>query len=63
VLRVSVDGPVVRVWDARVVDMPPLVFTLAEWDAFVEGARLGEFDFAPRVSPMDDSVPLDDDEP
>lgn len=37
------DGQV-AVRNSRHADSPPLVFTGAEWDAFLRGARGGEFD-------------------
>ena len=37
------DGGEVAVRNSRVPDGPALVFTRAEWDAFVSGARDGEF--------------------
>jgi hypothetical protein len=38
-----VDGAI-AVRDSRNPDGPVLLFTPAEWDAFVEGAKDGEFD-------------------
>ena len=38
-----VDGGI-AVRDSRQPDGPVLLFTPAEWDAFVEGAKDGEFD-------------------
>jgi hypothetical protein len=33
-----------RMWDQSDPDGPVLVFTAAEWEAFLAGARAGEFD-------------------
>ena len=41
-----VDGQV-RLADANDPEGPVLVFTLGEWEAFVGGVRLGEFELAP----------------
>jgi hypothetical protein len=38
-----VDGAI-AVRDSKVPDGPALIFTPAEWDAFVGGAKDGEFD-------------------
>lgn len=38
-----VDGAI-AVRDSRTPDGPALIFTAAEWDAFVGGAKDGEFD-------------------
>lgn len=37
-------GDVVAVRDAKNATQAPLVFTKQEWDAFVQGVKLGEFD-------------------
>ena len=37
-------GEAVAVRDSRQPEGPVLLFTQAEWDAFVEGAKDGEFD-------------------
>jgi len=38
-----VDGAI-AVRDSKDVTIPPLIFTPGEWDAFVGGAKDGEFD-------------------
>ncbi|MEU3308759.1 DUF397 domain-containing protein [Nocardiopsis sp. NPDC006832] len=40
----SAEGEVFVVRDSKNPDAAPLVFTRAEWDAFVEGVKDGEFD-------------------
>jgi hypothetical protein len=40
----SLPGDEIGVRNSRHPDGPVLTFTPAEWDAFVGGARLGEFD-------------------
>lgn len=40
----SSDGEVFVVRDSKNPGVAPLVFTRAEWDAFVEGVKDGEFD-------------------
>ncbi len=42
------DGVAVR--DSKDRDGPVLSFTAAEWVAFLDGARNGEFDLLPRAS-------------
>jgi hypothetical protein len=39
-------GDRVLVRDSKDLDKPPMEFTVAEWTAFLDGARGGEFDFA-----------------
>jgi hypothetical protein len=46
-VRFDGDTRTVSLRDSKHPDQPPLVFTLAEWAAFVKGATAGEFD-APR---------------
>jgi hypothetical protein len=43
-VEVAFVGGAIVVRDARKPDGPQLVFTPNEWDAFVEGAKDGEFD-------------------
>lgn len=43
-------GDQVAVRNSRDADGPALVFTRAEWDAFLRGARGGEFDASAAVS-------------
>jgi len=43
------DGQI-AVRNSRDVDGPALVFTSAEWDAFLRGARGGEFDLSAAAS-------------
>jgi hypothetical protein len=62
-LRVSCDGESVSIWDTRVQDGEPLIFSRAEWTAFVEGIRRGEFDLVEEMEPDSDISSLDDDEP
>jgi hypothetical protein len=38
------DGGYVAVGDSKKVTSPALIFTSAEWEAFVESAKDGEFD-------------------
>ncbi len=40
----SCDGGTFYVRDSKDPDGPVLMFTSAEWDAFVKGAQAGEFD-------------------
>jgi hypothetical protein len=42
----GLDGPLIAVRDSKDPDGTVLAFTLSEWNAFVEGARNGEFDRA-----------------
>jgi Domain of unknown function (DUF397) len=44
-------GPVVAVRHSRHHHLPPLLFTAAEWDAFVRGVKDGEFD-VPAARPV-----------
>ncbi len=37
-------GSQVAVRDTKDRSLPPLIYTPAEWDAFVAGVRAGEFD-------------------
>jgi hypothetical protein len=39
-------GDMVDVRDSKDPDGPVLSFAPAEWEAFIEGARLGEFDLS-----------------
>jgi len=41
----------VAVRNSRFPDGPALVFTRAEWDAFILGARDGDFAFTPEAEP------------
>ena len=43
-VEVAFVGGAIIVRDSRTPDGPQLVFTPNEWDAFVEGAKDGEFD-------------------
>jgi hypothetical protein len=45
-VEVAVVGENVAVRDSKNPDGPALMFTLTEWDAFVRGAKRGEFDRA-----------------
>jgi hypothetical protein len=42
-VEVGTDGAEVLVRDSKDLTIPPLRFGAAEWDAFVEGVRAGEF--------------------
>lgn len=41
----------VGVRDSKNADGPVLVFTPAEWEAFIGGVKDGEFDLTPQVAP------------
>jgi hypothetical protein len=43
-VEVAFVGEAIAVRDAKNPDGPALIFTAAEWDAFVGGAKDGEFD-------------------
>ena len=43
-VEVAFVGPAIAVHDSMNPDGPALIFTAAEWDAFVGGAKDGEFD-------------------
>jgi uncharacterized protein DUF397 len=43
-VEVAFVGSAIAVRDAKNPDGPALIFTAAEWDAFVGGAKDGEFD-------------------
>lgn len=43
-VEVAFVGDAIAVRDSRDPDGPTLIFTSAEWDAFVGGAKDGEFD-------------------
>ena len=43
-VEVAFVGEAIAVRDSRNADGPALIFTAAEWDAFVGGAKDGEFD-------------------
>jgi hypothetical protein len=43
-VEVAFVGDAIAVRDSKNTDGPTLIFTQAEWDAFVEGAKDGEFD-------------------
>ena len=43
-VEVAVTSDAILVRDARNPQIPPLVFTTEEWDAFVKGVKAGEFD-------------------
>jgi hypothetical protein len=45
-VEVAFVGQATAVRDSKDPDGPALVFTPAEWDAFLEGAKHGEFDKA-----------------
>lgn len=45
-VKVNDDGSV-TVRNSRHQEGPVITYTAAEWSAFIAGARLGEFDFAP----------------
>jgi Domain of unknown function (DUF397) len=45
-VEVGLLGSQVAVRDSKDVDGPVLLFTGAEWAAFVDGAQRGEFDLA-----------------
>lgn len=42
--------------DSKNPDRPPLVFTRAEWDAFVEGVKDGEFDSETLLAALNGAV-------
>ncbi len=46
-VEVAEDGSRVLVRDSKHPDGPVLAFTRAEWEAFLEGAKGGEFDGLP----------------
>jgi hypothetical protein len=43
-VEVAFVGDAIAVRDSKKPDGPTLIFTTAEWDAFVGGAKDGEFD-------------------
>jgi hypothetical protein len=43
-VEVAFVGGIIAVRDSKNADGPALVFTPNEWDAFVDGAKDGEFD-------------------
>jgi hypothetical protein len=43
-VEVAFVGAVIAVRDSKNPHGPALVFTPSEWDAFVDGAKVGEFD-------------------
>ena len=43
-VEVAFVGEIIAVRDSKSPDGPLLVFTPSEWDAFVDGAKDGEFD-------------------
>lgn len=43
-VEVAFVGEAIAVRDSKNPDGPALIFTVAEWDAFVGGAKDGEFD-------------------
>jgi hypothetical protein len=43
-VEVAFVGEAIVVRDSKQPDGPVLYFTAAEWDAFVNGAKVGEFD-------------------
>lgn len=51
-IEVAFVDDLIGVRDARDPDGPVLVFTEAEWDAFVEGAKDGEFDLPEDMLPQ-----------
>ncbi|WP_370462998.1 DUF397 domain-containing protein [Nocardiopsis sp. FR26] len=52
----SSDGEVFVVRDSKNPDQKPLVYTRAEWDAFVEGVKNGEFDSEVLLAAMKNMV-------
>jgi len=62
VLQVWFTQDAVNVQDLRDPRAAPLVFTHAEWSAFVEGIRRGEFQFTNSLHD-DDAPSLDEHEP
>jgi Domain of unknown function (DUF397) len=48
-VEVALKGGQVAVRDSKNRQGPVLTFTPAEWTAFIQGARDGEFDLAPDV--------------
>lgn len=45
-VEVSGDDDAILVRDSKNPGAPPLTFTIAEWDAFIKGAKDGEFDLS-----------------
>jgi len=45
-VEVAKDGDRVLVRDSKRPEVAPIEFSMAEWVAFISGARDGEFDFA-----------------
>lgn len=43
-VEARLDGPIIQVRDTKDREGPVLSFTAAEWDAFLDGAKNGEFD-------------------
>ncbi len=43
-VEVAMKENLIAIRDAKDLAQVPLVFTKAEWDAFVQGVKLGEFD-------------------
>ena len=43
-VEVAFVGDAIAVRDSKSTDSPALIFTVPEWDAFVGGAKDGEFD-------------------
>ena len=47
-VEVAVVDDAIAVRDSKNPNGPTLIFTQAQWNAFVEGAKDGEFDLQPR---------------
>lgn len=43
-VEVAISDKAIAVRDAKNLAQAPLVFTKAEWDAFIQGVKAGEFD-------------------
>jgi predicted secreted Zn-dependent protease len=44
-VEVAATGEAILVRDSKNLDVPPLAFTRAEWEAFVAGVKAGDFGF------------------
>lgn len=49
-VAVKINGTSVQVRDTKHIDSPTLSFTHDEWDAFVGGVKLGEFDIPAKMA-------------
>jgi hypothetical protein len=49
-VAVKIDTDSVKVRDTKDVKSPTLTFTHAEWDAFIGGVKLGEFDLPAKLT-------------